>query len=739
MSNENFKVKYGLEVGDSATTIDATTGDIVTTGDVDVQGGDITNSTGAITITTSNDGDFTVTPDGTGQVVVNSNVDINGTISTDDLQVDNININGNTISSTDTDGDITLDPDGTGRTIITGDLEVTGQVLTNTSSVTTSIQITDNTISSTENGIDIVITPATGGLLQVSSDIQTTETIVAGDADLGNIRIAGNTISSFNVDGNITLDPDGTGQVIIDSASDVTGSLSANRISSDNSLFTGNNPSTSNYAYLAGSVSSTGVLTTGSINVNGLNVGNHDSNTQAGILMRSFGQNNPGGTTSTAPLSAITLEGSRGTPGSPLAMNSNTILGLINFGGYDGANWSSETGTAPIQLIALATNPWTNDGTYITNNGAWIFLRANPRDIRQTSTSRQNLWSFNFESQGSGNPPQVTANWNQASYVALTDNSGNPITGHGKMLEQRYHSLVFYKGVPAEDASPQNSTLPGTNGIRFYSSRQSEWTGKKSPLQSGDTILYLEGYGQTNGPNGSGDGEQNAKLRFYATENHSSGNQGSGFQIQVTPNGSGGNAGRYTALQIASDVATISSDELNFKDSAGVELKSGKLTYRRTHGCFHKVAQVTAAASNTVYNFDWTNNTTTHHNTGVTISNTSHIDFDDTGAYNIQVQFQARNSANSLVETWVWLAKNGTDITETGTMLSLRPKGSSTYSYQQLNTEWLIDVAAGDYIEVRFAVSDHTAASIEYTAANTLGFTHPSIPAAVLTVQPMGA
>lgn len=55
-------------------------------------------------------------------------VDINGgaidgvTLGTNDpvaeAQIDNVNINGNTISSTDTDGDLTLDPNGTGDVVL---------------------------------------------------------------------------------------------------------------------------------------------------------------------------------------------------------------------------------------------------------------------------------------------------------------------------------------------------------------------------------------------------------------------------------------------------------------------------------------------------------------------------------------------------------------------------------------------------------------------------------------------
>ena len=52
-------------------------------------------------------GDINLSPNGTGTVVVNT-----------DLDVDNINVNGNTISSTNANGNISLDPNGTGSVSI---------------------------------------------------------------------------------------------------------------------------------------------------------------------------------------------------------------------------------------------------------------------------------------------------------------------------------------------------------------------------------------------------------------------------------------------------------------------------------------------------------------------------------------------------------------------------------------------------------------------------------------------
>ena len=56
---------------------------------------------------------------GTGATVTDVNVNLTPTkVTTGDLDVDNININGNTISSIDTNGDITLDPNGTGDIVL---------------------------------------------------------------------------------------------------------------------------------------------------------------------------------------------------------------------------------------------------------------------------------------------------------------------------------------------------------------------------------------------------------------------------------------------------------------------------------------------------------------------------------------------------------------------------------------------------------------------------------------------
>ena len=100
---------------------------------------------------------------------------------TGDLDVDNININGNTIISTDTNGNIALTPNGTGEVDIS------------------KVDIDSGTI----DGVTIGGSSAAAG------------TFTAIDVD--NININGNTISSTDSNGNITLDPNGTGVIDVPS------------------------------------------------------------------------------------------------------------------------------------------------------------------------------------------------------------------------------------------------------------------------------------------------------------------------------------------------------------------------------------------------------------------------------------------------------------------------------------------------------------------------------------------
>lgn len=210
-------------------------------------------------------------------------------------------------------------------------------------------------------------------------------------------------------------------------------------------------------------------------------------------------------------------------------------------------------------------------------------------------------------------------------------------------------------------------------------------------------------------------------------------------KIRTTPSGGGTAGDTATFTQLAT---TLKSDALTLQDAAGTSLKGGNINYRRTYGCFHKVANITAAAANTVYNFDWYTDTTAHvGNQGVTVTsgNPTRVNFDVAGSYEAIVEMQAKNTDNADRIAWVWLAKNGTDIAETRIKVQLRAVGSGT-AYQFITKAWCLDnIAANDYVEVRFAVDNTSGISLEYEAAQASPFVMPAQPSATFTVVPVGA
>ncbi len=110
-------------------------------------------------------------------------------VGTTNVEVDNIRVDGNTISTTDTNGNLTLSPNGTGA-VVMGNVNITGGTITGTSfpgsftgitliesttlatsDAETGLTITENTISAdgTDTNIDINITPKGTGEVNVTN------------------------------------------------------------------------------------------------------------------------------------------------------------------------------------------------------------------------------------------------------------------------------------------------------------------------------------------------------------------------------------------------------------------------------------------------------------------------------------------------------------------------------------------------------------------------------------------
>ena len=151
-------------------------------------------------------------------------------LGTQSASVENIQIDGNTIRTLDVNGNLNLTPNGTGSVVI-GKAAITGGFVTGI----TDLAIADggtgastaadartnlglgtmatqaaNNVSITGGAISgVTFTGSFSGLTLVESTTLTGLTTTNG----GNLRLNGNTLSSTNTNGNIILDPDGTGEI----------------------------------------------------------------------------------------------------------------------------------------------------------------------------------------------------------------------------------------------------------------------------------------------------------------------------------------------------------------------------------------------------------------------------------------------------------------------------------------------------------------------------------------------
>ena len=144
------------------------------------------------------------------------------------------------------------------------------------------------------------------------------------------------------------------------------------------------------------------------------------------------------------------------------------------------------------------------------------------------------------------------------------------------------------------------------------------------------------------------------------------------------------------------------------------------------NGLFFNTADQTFAATNTaypvVYSATYLNNAVS-----LVLGSTSKIQVSIGGVYNFQYTGQVLSSSASAKTIYLWIARNGTDIG-----YSTRAETVTTNNgYTGINFSFDIDLAEGDYIELKAAVTDTNLKLDAVTATSP----HPGIPSSVMSVN----
>lgn len=152
-----------------------------------------------------------------------------------------------------------------------------------------------------------------------------------------------------------------------------------------------------------------------------------------------------------------------------------------------------------------------------------------------------------------------------------------------------------------------------------------------------------------------------------------------------------------------------------------------KVPPKRTRfGQFYDTTTQTAAAANTAYAITYN---TTDLSEGVRLRSpsTSEVEIDTEGVYDFQFSVQLDKISGGTARFWIWFRLNGTDIPNSASEVQIQGNDAEIFSSANL----FLDLKAGDYVELMWAVSD-TSVQLQYKPAAA---PVPAIPSIILTVS----
>lgn len=784
----------------SANEMSIAIGQAVGTGDnpvfAGVTGGNISVgvSTDNTIASTNTNGNINITPNGTGVVVIPT-ADVTSlevtniraldgtaaasianttgvvTVSTE-LNVDNININGNTISSTNANGDILITPNGTGDvdlvadTVQIGDANATATLTTNG---------TGNLVLNTNNG-----------------------------TNAGSITLAQGT------NGNITVTPNGTGVVIFDSVTRLRGESQATTNNNytfppstlttvtDNNGYsavssfanvTGNNGYQANAQYIqytadtraaANSVPNLTFRQANGNSVAGVNIpwtGVNSVAASASLNGDVLGSQNFNGYATTGFTQDVATQGQGG------GIGTTHVIQIQSYAAENLADGTKTLTSADITAVASSVrsalvNP------QITGTRGQISFNATTvgvgQAIRVTGTltgtgtgivSGNNYWvietngttTATLSDTPNGYPITTTAGTltgltltrclvtftiaNQTSYpfgrnALVTVSNVNNVANGTYPVAGLVNSLTSITlGIPHTVAP----TLPGTqqftcptvtNGGGGYRIRAVPLATPMNPANRlllvdhtaasatyrADAFTWATGaYGGTGSTTATLDNLGNLAITGDLRVN--------GNDIRSSDNTS------QIITSAAGATLALRGNAINLQNAAGAALTSAGIGYTRTYGefAYTNAAGFAIAAQNTIYAMPLD---TTLNASGTSTSNTSRINIAVSGWYKIIISLQATLTvSNQPGQFDFWLRKNGNDVANSKTQVDLLKDQKSVISM-----DWLVNSNGTDYWEIVYVGTTTNYANINFPtiAATTTPYVSPVAPALLVNVIPAG-
>ena len=180
---------------------------------------------------------------------------INAATITGPVTLDTLTLDDNVIKSNASNANLELNANGTGQvrilpnatvvgTLNTADITTTGTHTITGQSDVDNVRIKDNSITTNASNANLEVSANGSGVVDVKSAMTTIGQTITGDlsitgqADVDNIRINGNNITSTNSNGGINIDPNGSGSITLTAVNTIiNGELNFNNATVNDTLF----------------------------------------------------------------------------------------------------------------------------------------------------------------------------------------------------------------------------------------------------------------------------------------------------------------------------------------------------------------------------------------------------------------------------------------------------------------------------------------------------------------------
>ena len=177
------------------------------------------------------------------------------------------------------------------------------------------------------------------------------------------------------------------------------------------------------------------------------------------------------------------------------------------------------------------------------------------------------------------------------------------------------------------------------------------------------------------------------------------------------------------------NVAVLMGVATQISSSNGIIIVNTPSIDKMRYGSFTSNATQNAASSNTATPITYTTNEGSVGHSIVTYDGVTNsaIQCDQSGLYNYQFSLQLQSTAANKVRIWIWFRKNGVDIPDSASLISIESNGG--YSIAAWNI--IVSMAANDKFQIMWATEDHTKLNVPAEPATAFC---PSIPSVILTV-----